>query len=161
FERGSRGKVTQFWEEPDAAGAMQDGGLQIAAAADRDVARLLAAVREARHWVKFLDPVGVGARDLRECLLIQICAQQGEAAIVLIRRLDRRLGQGYSHGETWLIGPDVGFVKRDYAYVVVMNEEDMATLRLNQSYRKMLQQKQTEKEVKGYVKERYKSAIQL
>src|SRR4051794_3665492 len=49
FERGSRGKVTQFWEEPDAAGAMQDGGLQIAAAADRDVARFLAAVREARH----------------------------------------------------------------------------------------------------------------
>src|SRR6202041_3890909 len=32
---------------------------------------------------------------------------------------------------------------------------------LNQGYRKMLQQKQTEKEVKEYVKERYKSAIQL
>ena len=36
--------------------------------------------------VNYLDPVGVGARDLRECLLIQICAQQGEAAIVLRRR---------------------------------------------------------------------------
>ena len=46
-------------------------------------------------------------------------------------------------------------------YVVLMNEEDMPTLRLNQGYRKMLQQKQTEKEVKEYVKERYKSAIQL
>ena len=32
---------------------------------------LLAVVREARSWSN-LDPVGVGARDLRECLLIQI-----------------------------------------------------------------------------------------
>ena len=50
------------------------------------MALLLAVVREARTLVNFLDPVGVGARDLRECLLIQICAQQGEAAIVLRRR---------------------------------------------------------------------------
>ena len=42
----------------------------------------LAAVVQAREIVNYLDPVGVGARDLRECLLIQICAQQREAAIV-------------------------------------------------------------------------------
>ena len=63
--------------------------------------------------------------------------------------------------ETRLIEPDVAFVKRDGEYVVLMNEEDMPTLRLNQGYRKMLKQKQTEKEVREYVKERYKSAIQL
>ena len=39
--------------------------------------------------VNHLDPVGVGARDLRECLLIQICAQRREAAIVLRRRRRR------------------------------------------------------------------------
>src|SRR5258707_5918189 len=89
FERGSKGKLTHSWEKPDAESAteaVQDDGLEIAAAADEDVAPLLAAVREARALVNFLDPVGVGARDLRECLLIQICAQQGEAAIVLRRR---------------------------------------------------------------------------
>jgi RNA polymerase sigma-54 factor len=243
FERGSKGKLTHAWEKPDCpeseAEAVQDG-LEMTAAADEDVAPLLAAVREARGLVNFLDPVGVGARDLRECLLIQICAQQGEAAIVLrrrqttaaygaamnggvaeensariepaaveegsghtdifsiathivtnclpllqkkdmreltrscgrsaeevmaavefIRTLDPRPGQRYNHTETRLIEPDVAFVKRDDVYVVVMNEEDMPTLRLNQGYRKMLQQKQTEKEVKEYVKERYKSAIQL
>src|SRR5439155_22489376 len=64
----------------------QDEALELAAAADEDVALLLTAVREARALVNFLDPVGVGARDLRECLLIQICAQQGEAAMVLRRR---------------------------------------------------------------------------
>ncbi len=244
FERGSKGKVAHLWDKPDecenAVAPAQDEALELAAAADEDVALLLTAVREARALVNFLDPVGVGARDLRECLLIQICAQQGEAAIVLrrrqitaadavarngaagvendgatepvavedgsaqtdifsianhivtnclpllqkkdmreltrscgrtaeevmaavefIRTLDPRPGQRYNHSETRLIEPDVAFVKRDDVYVVVMNEEDMPTLRLNQGYRKMLQQKQTEKEVKEYVKERYKSAIQL
>ena len=36
--------------------------------------------------IQGFDPPGIAARDLRECLLIQICAQQGEAAIVLRRR---------------------------------------------------------------------------
>ena len=245
FERGARSKLAHVWDHPDKCerpdGVAQEGALEIAAAADGNVgdenlASLLAIVREARALVNFLDPVGVGARDLRECLLIQICAQQGEAAIVLrrrqmtaarheagnqedlvaveasaagdssersdvfsiathivtnclpllqkkdmreltrscgrtpeevamavefIRTLDPRPGQRYNQSETRLIEPDVAFVKRDDVYIVVMNEEDMPTLRLNQGYRKMLQQKQTEKEVKEYVKERYKSAIQL
>jgi len=244
FERGNKGRLSHLWDEAEKCetgpGTPQDEALEIAAAADEEVAFLLAAVREARALVNFLDPVGVGARDLRECLLIQICAQQGEAAIVLrrrqmtaadaaagngaagdeeygatepvvpesgaervdvfsiathivtnclsllqkkdmreltrscgrtadevnaavefIRTLDPRPGQRYNQSETRLIEPDVAFVKRDDVYIVVMNEEDMPTLRLNQGYRKMLQQKQTEKDVKDYVKERYKSAIQL
>jgi RNA polymerase sigma-54 factor len=244
FERGTKGRLSHLWDDSEhsdnGAGAEQAVTLDMAAAADEDVAPLLAAVREARTLVNFLDPVGVGARDLRECLLIQICAQKGEAAIVLrrrqmtasdaaarngaggdedygaietavvedgleradvfsiathivtnclpllqkkdmreltrscgrsaedvnaavefIRTLDPRPGQRYNQSATRLIEPDVAFVKRDDVYIVVMNEEDMPTLRLNQGYRKMLQQKKTEKEVKEYVKERYKSAIQL
>jgi RNA polymerase sigma-54 factor len=83
------------------------------------------------------------------------------AAVEFIRTLDPKPGQRYNQTETRLIEPDVAFVKRDDVYVVLMNEEDLPTLRLNQGYRKMLQLKQTEKEVKEYVKERYKSAIQL
>lgn len=182
-----------------------------------------AVVARARAIIHRLDPVGVGARDLRECLLIQIGAQREEAALVLrrhqeaaaaenghsstadredlfmiaahivenclpllqkkdmreltrscgrspeetqaavdlIRSLDPRPGQRYNHTETRLIEPDVAFVKREDQYVVMVNEEDMPALRLNHSYRRMLQEKQTEKEVKEYVKERYKSAIQL
>src|ERR1700761_4798187 len=245
FERGTRSKPPHVWDVPEVGGGedgeLQDGSVNLAAASDETVEALLAAVREARKVVNFLDPVGVGSRDLRECLLIQICAQQGEAALVLrrqqahaaavaaakngaaseeeygaaeavaavdgpsredifsiathivtnclpllqkkdmreltrscgrtadevnaavefIRTLDPRPGQRYNQSETRLIEPDVAFVKRDDVYVVLMNEEDMPTLRLNQGYRKMLQQKQTEKEVKDYVKERYKSAIQL
>jgi len=42
-----------------------------------------------------------------------------------------------------------------------MNEEDMPTLRLSQRYRRMLVAENTDKEVKDYVKERFRSAMQL
>jgi RNA polymerase sigma-54 factor len=196
---------------------------------EEEVLRLIA---EARRVVLQLDPAGVGARDLKECLLLQIEAQRREAqaavrkanghaangngngsangaaadaaeadlfailqvatavveshlpllqkkdmreltrlcrqtaevvaeAVELIRRLDPRPGQRYNQMETRLIEPDVAFVKRGDEYVVVMNEEDMPALRLNNSYRKMLREKGLERDVKEYVKERYKSAIQL
>lgn len=101
-------------------------------------------------------------KDMRE--LTRSCgrsAEEVQAAVDFIRTLDPRPGQRYNQAETRLIEPDVAFVKRGDEYVVVMNEEDMPTLRLNQAYRKMLKQKQTEKDVREYVKERYKSAIQL
>jgi RNA polymerase sigma-54 factor len=294
FERGM--KARPGWEVHNAAhaqngashgavhsspaqnGTTQNGavhhGLEIAAAmassnglehpTEREAA--LATVREAMEIIHQLDPVGVGARDLRECLLIQIAAQRREvemaqkrkqvytaqraaldaessaladdlaeedfgemygealpvaqsglgqmqngharngqgngalagdvfqiaahiisnhlvllqkkdmreltrscgrcveevqAAADFIRTLDPRPGRRYNLGETRLIEPDVAFVKRDGEYIVLMNEEDMPTLRLSRAYRKMLREKQTEKEVREYVKERYKSAIQL
>ena len=55
----------------------------------------------------------------------------------------------------------MAFVRRNDAWAVVMNEEDLPALRLNAGYRRMLRQKETEREVKEYVKERYRSAIQL
>jgi RNA polymerase sigma-54 factor len=219
--------------------------IQLAASAPQHTGGAYDALHAALDVVHQLDPIGVGARDLRECLLLQIDAQQREAGITLkrreryarqqisnekngfnldgseepvldaavsaepgtaavanvfeiarhivanclallqkkdmreltrscgapadkvqaavdfIRTLDPRPGQRYNHIETRLIEPDVAFVKRDGEYVVLMNEEEMPTLRLNQGYRKMLRQKQTEKDVREYVKERYKSAIQL
>ncbi len=193
----------------------------------------LGLIAEARRVVTQLDPIGVGARDLRECLQLQIEAQRREqvlmlrrrvaarsreadevereiaeaetepspdafdvydtaafiadqclpllqkkdmrevnrlcrrtpeevqSAVELIRRLDPRPGQRYDQTETRLIEPDVAFLKRGDDYVVVMNEEDLPALRLSQGYRKMLREKKTERDVREYVKERYKSAIQL
>ncbi len=215
FERGSRSKSSAVWQmmdEPEGSGTVVD-----LAAADENGHMLRSAVLQARKIVSNLDPVGVAARDLRECLLIQIMAQRQEAelacrrrggrpdarldrqdvftiachivsnclpllqkkdmreltrscgktaeevqvAVEYIRTLDPRPGQRFNECATRLIEPDVAFVKRDDKYVVLMNEEDLPALRLNQEYRKMLVQKQTEKQVKEYVKERYKSAIQL
>jgi RNA polymerase sigma-54 factor len=101
-------------------------------------------------------------RDLRE-LAKAVCAplEQVQQAFDFIRTLDPRPGQRYNRSDARLIEPDVAFVKRGDEYVVLMNEEDLPTLRLNQGYRKLLSQDGTEKEVKNYVKERYRSAIQL
>src|SRR5579883_3137710 len=87
--------------------------------------------------------------------------EETQQAIDFIRTLDPRPGQRYNRVDARLIEPDVAFVKRGDEYVVVMNEEDLPTLRLNQGYRRMITQDGAEKEVKDYVKERYRSAIQL
>jgi len=227
FEQGARSHAPSLLSEAKAADEEGDSSAKLdLAASSGERESLLAVVREARSVVINLDPVGVGACDLRECLLTQIAAQRKEASLTLrrrqdasakhetsasdnmeaerndlftvaayivgnclallqkkdmreltkncgrspeevqaaveyIRSLDPRPGQRYNHAETRLIEPDVAFVKRDDRYVVLVNDEDMPALRLNHNYRKMLQEKKTEKEVKEYVKERYKSAIQL
>jgi RNA polymerase sigma-54 factor len=101
-------------------------------------------------------------RDLRELAkALGKSVEHTQHAFDLIRTLDPRPGQRYNRTEVRLIEPDVAFVKRDNEYVVVMNEDDLPTLRLNQGYRRMLKQDGTEKDVKEYVKERYRSALQL
>ena len=101
-------------------------------------------------------------RDLREMSkALRKPPEVIQQAIDFIRTLDPRPGQRYNRSEARLIEPDVAFVKRGDEYVVVMNEEDIPALRLNQGYRKLLSQDGTEKDVKDYVKERYRSALQL
>ena len=87
--------------------------------------------------------------------------EETQRAIDFIRTLDPRPGQRYNRSEARLIEPDVAFVKRGDEWVVAMNEEDLPTLRLNQGYRRLLTQEGAEKDVKEYVKERYRSALQL
>jgi RNA polymerase sigma-54 factor len=168
------------------------------------------ALREAIDVIKQLDPVGVGSRNLQECLLAQLqhlknvrrnghtnhVAEQEalEDAITLvsdhlpalqnkhykevgkainrpleavmkamdfIRTLDPRPGLRYNKTETRLIEPDVAFVKQGDEFIIVMNDEEVPQLRLNPSYRRLLSRDAAEKDVRNYVKERYKSAIQL
>ncbi len=193
-------------------------------------AALRASLQEALRIVRSFDPAGIAARDLRECLLIQLDARSHEAellnaahekntdqtaiasknaadavahpdaaevdtlarqiiseflphlqkkdlrelskltgspapcvqlAIDLVRSLEPRPGRRYNREDVRLIEPDVAFVKRDDEYVVLMNEEDMPTLRLNHGYRRMLTKENPDRDVRDYVKERYRSAIQL
>jgi RNA polymerase sigma-54 factor len=187
-------------------------------------------VRRGIDLVQHLDPAGVGTRDLRECLMIQVAARQHEfaqvysrqeienaedphgamraeadarlderrrsmevaalivdrylhllmkrdvkdlarvaqvtveeahAGVEFIRTLDPRPGRLYNREQTRLIEPDVVFTKRGGEWVVSMNEEDVPSLRLSQRYRRMLVAEGTDKEVKEYVKERFRSAMQL
>lgn len=153
-------------------------------------------VAEGLRVVQSFDPAGVGARDLGECLLIQLTHLGEEnsvaaqivqhhlkqlqnqqyqeiarslgrplniilAQVKFIKQLDPRPGQRYNKTETRLIEPDVFFVKVDDEYSVAINEDDIPQLRLNPTYRKMIEQDGSSKEVRDYVKERYSSAIQF
>ncbi|HEV8523766.1 MAG TPA: RNA polymerase factor sigma-54 [Terriglobales bacterium] len=166
-------------------------------------------LHEAIQLVRQMDPVGVAARDLRECLLAQLQYQQqlkkqlnanGElaqvlsdataivdrhlrqiqtrqyrevakalgrpieavtAAVEFIKTLDPRPGRRYNKVQPRLIEPDVAFVKHGDEWLVMMNEDDIPVLRLNPAYRRLLSRDVAEKDVRNYVKERYKSAIQL
>jgi len=167
------------------------------------------ALHEALDLVLQMDPIGVGARDLRECLLAQLkdllrvhddrggepdmpelledamviadkhlhllqnkqireigramskSMERVERCVALIRTLDPKPGLRYNVPETRLIEPDVAIVKQGDEYLVMMNDEDMPQLRLNPTYKKLLSKDGNEKDVRTYVKERYKSAIQL
>ncbi|HET9697488.1 MAG TPA: RNA polymerase factor sigma-54 [Terriglobales bacterium] len=87
--------------------------------------------------------------------------EQIQAALDYIRTLDPRPGLRYNVVAPRLIEPDVAFVKHGDEYLVMLNDEDVPQLRLNNSYKKLLNREAAEKDVRSYVKERYKSAIQL
>jgi RNA polymerase sigma-54 factor len=165
---------------------------EIAATGQHTLEDVVAALR----IVQSFDPAGVGARDLAECLLIQL-TQLGEensvaaqivrnhlkqlqnqqyqeiaralgrplsvilSQVKVIRHLDPRPGQRYNKTENRLIEPDVFFVKVDEGYSVALNEDDVPQLRLNPTYKRMIEQGGSSKEVRDYVKERYSSAIQF
>lgn len=168
-------------------------------------------LREAINLLQNFDPIGVAARDLRECLLVQLkylhrtremdgsedpendqvvedalrivedqlhllqnkgykeiaraITRPLEAVIQaheFIRTLDPKPGLRYNKILAKLIEPDVAFVKQGDEYLVLMNDEDLPQLRVSPTYRRLLNQNDgVEKEVRTYVKERYKSAVQL
>jgi RNA polymerase sigma-54 factor len=63
----------------------EDGNLN-GNGADPLIAKAIEFIRRGIDLVQHLDPAGVGARDLRECLMIQISAQQQEFAQVYSRQ---------------------------------------------------------------------------
>jgi RNA polymerase sigma-54 factor len=153
-------------------------------------------VEKALLAAQSFDPAGVAARDLRECLLIQLALFEDDnpvameividhlrklqnrqykeiakalkrtlpdvlAAIELIKSLDPRPGQKYNKLEARTIEPDVFFVKVGDIHTVVSNEDEVPQLRLSQTYRKMVEKGAATKEVRNYVKDCFKSAVQL
>jgi RNA polymerase sigma-54 factor len=153
-------------------------------------------VQKALEVVQQFDPPGVAARDLRECLLIQLkfigedeslavdvvrdhlhklqnkqfkeiakALNKPLSAIMeeveIIKQLDPRPGQKYNRSQPRLIEPDVFIVKVGGQYTVVTNEDEVPQLRLSPTYRHMLERDSLNKDVKNYVKDCFKSAVQL
>jgi RNA polymerase sigma-54 factor len=85
-----------------------------------------------------------------------------QAALEYVRTLDPRPGLRYNKVPARLIEPDVAFVKHGDEWLVIMNDEDMPQLRLNPAYKRLLTRDgNNDRDTRNYVKDRYKSAIQL
>jgi len=84
-----------------------------------------------------------------------------QAALEFIRTLDPRPGLRYNKGQPRLIEPDVAFVKHGDEWLVIMNDDDVPQLRLNPAYKRLMTRDTNDKDTRNYVKERYKSAMQL
>ena len=84
-----------------------------------------------------------------------------QTALDYIRTLDPRPGLRYNKVQPRLIEPDVAFIKHGDEWIVVMNDDDVPTLRLNSSYKKLLTKEGNDRDTRNYVKERFKSAVQL
>jgi RNA polymerase sigma-54 factor len=84
-----------------------------------------------------------------------------QAALDYVRTLDPRPGLRYNKVPARLIEPDVAFVKHGDEWLVIMNDEDMPQLRLNPAYKRLLTRDGNDRDTRNYVKDRYKSAIQL
>ncbi|MGA8436672.1 MAG: RNA polymerase factor sigma-54 [Candidatus Sulfotelmatobacter sp.] len=84
-----------------------------------------------------------------------------QQALDYIRTLDPRPGLQYNKVTARLIEPDVAFVKHGDEWLVLMNDDDLPQLRLNPAYKKLVTRDTNDKNTRDYVKERYKSAIQL
>src|SRR5204862_3239688 len=130
-------------------------------------------VETAVKAIQSLDPIGFGARDLRECLLLQLeCLEVGEplvemiirdhwdmfmqrhfvqlakvlsidlktleSIVELIKHLDPKPGRKYSNERAIYVEPDVYVHKVGDEYVIALNEDGMPKLRINGSYRAML-----------------------
>ncbi len=148
--------------------------------------------------IQALDPIGVGARDLRECLLLQfefleidntlvdaiirdhweifmqrhfvqlakalgVDMKTLEGVVEIIKHLDPKPGRKYSNERAIYVEPDVYVHKVGDEYVIVLNEDGMPKLRINGSYRQMLNSMDNKQdgETVNYIKVKIRSAVWL
>ena len=140
--------------------------------------------------VQSFEPAGVGARDLRECLLLQLQRQEREDELCyrivadhldelsrnripdIAKALDVSTAEVYQARDqirellphpggvtaddesTQYVIPEVTITKEDGEYVVTSNDQSMPRVTLTQRYLDLLENPNTPKEIKRYVREK-------
>src|SRR5215468_782903 len=153
--------------------------------------------QKALEIVQQLDPTGVAARNLQECLLLQldglgygdrlaakmirehfgqlqqhklpelakalgVSVEQVAQELKLIRsQLEPHPGRKFAPREAQYIEPEVYIEKIDEEYVIRFNDDGLPQLRINKQYRQMMENKETSKETRDYIKDRFRSAVDL
>ncbi len=179
-------------------GNLDDGGYLLLSM--EELCELTSATPEeaeaALQLVQGFDPVGVAARDLRECLMLQLEARGLEdslpwtivrdhmsllenhkfkelaartnstfeavlQSVDTIKHLIPEPGQKYNPQKVSYVQPEVTIAKVGGEFVILQNEEGMPQLRLNPAYRELLKSNGVSSETRAFVREKFRSAIDL
>lgn len=174
-----------------------DGYLLLSMEELRDLTSATAEEAEAAlRLVQSFDPIGVAARDLRECLLFQLearglrdglswkivsehlsllenhkikdlAARTGSSieavlqAVDTIKHLIPKPGQKYNPQNVNYVQPEVTITKVSGEFIIIQNDEGMPQLRLNSGYRELLKSNGVSGETKAFLREKFRSAVDL
>ncbi|RDY24393.1 RNA polymerase sigma-54 factor [Romboutsia maritimum] len=146
--------------------------------------------------IQQLEPIGVGARDISECLIIQmknlgiyneilgeivvndlnliaknkykeitkkynIPLQRCVSLINIIKNLNPKPGRLCSTEKSVYIQPDVIVEKFDNEFITYINEKDGCNIKINNFYKEILKNSQSDKNAKEFIKEKLNSAAEL
>ncbi len=142
-------------------------------------------------------PTGIGARDLRECLLLQIerlgMEQHGLAHTIVLEHLtalgahkyqdiakalkttldevktatdfiatlDPQPGRAFTAETAAYVLPEVVVRKVEGAYTIVLNDDQLPRVRISRHYRRLMEDKNTPKEVRTYIRDRIRASAFL
>ncbi|HZS10363.1 MAG TPA: RNA polymerase factor sigma-54 [Blastocatellia bacterium] len=81
--------------------------------------------------------------------------------VKLIRQLDPHPGRKYAPSDAHYIEPEVYIEKMDDEYIIRFNDDGLPQLRINTQYRRMMENKETAKETRDFIKDRFRSAVDL
>src|SRR6266849_4618577 len=79
----------------------------------------------------------------------------------IVKKLDPKPGRKYSSDEAQPVIPEVTIEKVDDDYVLRFEDDGLPHLRINRTYRQMMESKDSSKETRDYIKERFRSAVDL
>jgi RNA polymerase sigma-54 factor len=142
--------------------------------------------------IQTFEPTGVGARDLRECLLLQLerlgqqttleyrivseffdalgkrripeisrgtdtTVEQVQEALARIARLEPRPGRAFLPDNDQYVLPEVFVKKSGDDYVVTTNNEHIPHLRISNTYKDLMSQRENSSEVRNYIREKIRA----
>jgi RNA polymerase sigma-54 factor len=150
-------------------------------------------ISEVLETIQAFDPVGIGAADMRDCLLLQL-ERLGKAdspagdivrdhlellashridriarllhvpiedvkeAAALIVTLDPTPGRAFSDENAAYVFPEVIVRKVEDEYVIILNDDRLPHLRISKHYRDLMEDPDTPREVKTYIRDKLRSS---
>lgn len=79
----------------------------------------------------------------------------------LIKQLEPHPGRKFAPSNAQYVEPEVYIEKMDDEYIIRFNDDGLPQLRINSQYRRMIENKDTSKETRDYLKDRFRSAVDL